>query len=169
MSISYTYMDAIGIGYPNVGCHCTGNGSIYNDMIYDNGDSIPSQDDLDNWIISRIKNDMWLLIQQERDRRKLTGGYKVGNYWFHSDNTSRIQQLGLVMLGVNMPSGIMWKTMSGEFVPMTPTLAGQIFQAAALSDISVFSIAEQKKTTMIASTDPATYDYLSGWQPIYGE
>jgi len=114
-------------------------------------------------------NNMWLLIQGERDRRTSTGGYKVGDYWFHSDDISRIQQLALTMMGANMPSGVMWKTMSGAFVPMTPTLAGQIFQAAAASDISIFSVAEAKKAEMLATSTPATYDYLSGWPLMYGE
>ena len=71
------------------------------------------------------------LHQSERDRRKHDGGYKVGTNWFHSDDTSRIQQIALTIMGANMPANIMWKTMSGSFVLMTPTLAGQIFQAAA--------------------------------------
>jgi len=115
------------------------------------------------------QNSSWRLIQAERDRRKGTGGYKVGNYWFHSDDTSRIQQIALVMMGAGMPSGIMWKTMTGEFVLMTPTLAGQIFQAAASSDIVIFSVAESKKVAMMSSTTPNTYDYLSGWPLMFGE
>jgi len=116
-----------------------------------------------------IQDKMWGLIRDERDRRKSNGGYKVGNYWYHSDDTSRIQQIGLVMLGANMPNNILWKTMSGDFVPMTPTLAGQIFQSAMVSDMTIFAVAEQKKQAMLASNDPASYDYLSGWPKCYGE
>lgn len=129
----------------------------------------PMQSDYDIILRQQAQNNMWLSIQGERDRRKGTGGYKVGNYWFHSDDTSRIQQLALVMFGTNMPAGIMWKTMSGAFVPMTPTLAGQIFQAAATSDITIFSVAESKKVAMLAASTPANYDYLSGWPKAYGE
>ena len=111
----------------------------------------------------------WTLIKKERDRRKSEGGYKVGTYWYHSDDTSRIQQLALVMLSAGMPNNIMWKTMSGDFVLMTPTLAGQVFQAAMVSDMTVFAVAEQKKQAMIAAPDPRTYDYLSGWPLCYGE
>lgn len=162
-------MQAIGTGFPAVGCHCVGNGTVYEDIVWDSGDQIPSKADLDAWILNHIKDEMWLLIQAERDRRKLNGGYKVGTNWFHSDTTSRIQQIGLVMMGANMPNNIMWKTMSGDFVLMTPTLAGQIFQAAATSDMTVFAVAEQKKAAMLASATPQTYDYLSGWPQIYGE
>lgn len=109
----------------------------------------------------------WERIKQERDRRKASG-VNVGGYWFHSDDPSRIQQLGLVMMGANVPA-VPWKTMSGEFVTMSPTLARQIFMAVAAADQAIFGIAEQHKAAMRASEDPAAYDYLTGWPPVYGE
>ncbi len=148
------------ISGPGITFASTTDNNVGVNWVYDGTQFTAPQSDYDN---------MWLLIQAERDRRKTTGGYKVGNYWFHSDDISRIQQLALVMFGTNMPSGIMWKTMSGDFVPMTPTLANQIFQAAAASDIAIFSVAEQKKQEMLASSNPAYYDYLPGWPLIYGE
>lgn len=169
MAQKYTYMELIGRFYPTVGCHTESDGTIYEDIVYDYGDSIPEKSVLDAKMIDAIKADMWENIKIERDRRKDTGGYKVGNYWFHSDTTSRIQQVALAMLGANMPNNILWKTMSGGFVPMTPTLAAQIFQAAMISDTIIFAIAEQKKAEMMASSDPANYDYLTGWPKIYGE
>lgn len=117
---------------------------------------------------AEMQTKMWLLIQAERDRRK-AAGRKVGNYWFHSDDPSRIQQIGLVIFGASMPTGIMWKTMAGDFVSMTPTLAGQIFQAQAVADTILFGLAEQKKAAMLLLSDPTTYDYLSGWPLVYGE
>ncbi len=167
--MSVNYIQAIGHAYPNVGCHAIGDGSVYENIVYDSGDPIPPQADLDTWIVTQIKSDMWDLIKAERDRRTTTGGYKVGNYWYHSDNASRIQQIALVMLGANMPSGVMWKTMSGEFVSMTPTLAMQIFQAAIASDMAIFTVAEQKRAAMSIAADPDSYNYLSGWPLIYGE
>lgn len=169
MTVSLNYMQAIGTGFPTVGCHCLGDGSIYENIVWDNGGSVPTQSDLDIWIANYIKLEMTTLILAERYRRTSTGGYQVGTYWFHSDDTSRVQQIALVIMGSNMPANIMWKTMSGEFVLMTPTLANQIFQSASSSDIGIFNVAEQKKTTMLASSDPGSYDYLSGWPLVYGE
>lgn len=111
----------------------------------------------------------WELIKAERDRRKLEGGYKVGTKWYHSDTSSRIQQLGLVMMGAALPANLYWKTMDNSFILMTQTLAGQIFQSAAASDMTIFTVAEQKKAAMLASADPANYDHLTGWPLIYGE
>ncbi len=169
MSISYTYMQAIGIGFPGVWCHSPDNGAIYESIVTEPGITLPTKSALDTWIVNQVKTDVWELIKAERDRRKNEGGYTVGIDWYHSDPSSRIQQLGLVMMGAGLPANLYWKTMSNSFVLMTPTLALQIFQAAAASDMTIFTIAEQKKAAMLASATPGTYDYLSGWPVIYGE
>jgi hypothetical protein len=106
-------------------------------------------------------------IKAERDHRAQTGGFKVGTKWYHSDTFSRTQQMGLVMLGSNIPSGTQWKTMDGSFIAMTPTLAGQIFAAAAASDIATFAAAEAHIAAVTASQDPASYDFSQGWPQIY--
>jgi len=169
MSLSYTYMDAIGKGFPGVQCDALGNGSIYEDIIWRAGPALPSKAELDQWILDYYKTEMWELIKVERDRRKELGGYVVGANWYHSDTSSRIQQLGLVIMGAGIPANLYWKTMAGSFVLMTQTLAGQIFQTAAVSDMAIFTVAEQKKAAMLASANPKNYDYLSGWPLIYGE
>lgn len=92
------------------------------------------------------------LIKAERDRRIQKGGYKVGANWFHSDTFSRSQQIGLVMMGANIPTGLQWKTMGGGKVTMTQALAGQIFQAAAMSDIAVFAAADAAIADLAAGT-----------------
>lgn len=117
---------------------------------------------------ARAQQRKWEDIQAERDRRK-ANGVKVGNYWFHTDDSSRIQQIGLVMMGNDMPSNIMWKTMTGEFVQMTPQLAQQIFQAVAAQDIALFTIAEQHRAAMLAAENPCDYNYNTGWPPTFGE
>lgn len=116
-----------------------------------------------------LQTQMADLIKTERYRRTSTGGYLVGGHWYNSDDSSRIQQMALVMMGAGMPAGIMWKTLSGEFVLMSPTLAGQIFQAAAASDMAMFAVSQTKISAMMALSDPSAYDYLTGWPRIYGE
>lgn len=112
---------------------------------------------------------VWESIKAERDRRTESGGYVVDTKWFHSDQKSRSQQLGLVLLGSGIPSGLMWKTMDGTFVEMTPTLAQQILGAAAASDQAIFSAAETHKAAMEAAADPAAYDFSGGWPKVFWE
>lgn len=122
--------------------------------------------------LEQIKSRQWDAIKAERDRRKVGGvKVKVGttNKWFHSDDASRIQQMGLVMMGTNMPADLQWKTLDGSFVAMTPAIAGNVFAAAAASDQAIFAVAEGHKTAMEASVDPSTYDFSTGWPKIYGE
>jgi hypothetical protein len=110
----------------------------------------------------------WESIKAERDRRQKAGVLVQGK-WFHSDDSSRIQQLGLVMMGTNMPANLEWKTMDGSFVTMTPTLASQIFTGTALRDQAIFARAEQHRAAMQASADPAAYDFSGGWPLGFGE
>lgn len=101
-------------------------------------------------------------IKAERDRRRPLG-VTVGAVKFHSDDTSRIQQLGLLMMGANMPAGLKWKVVGGAMVDMTPTLAQQVFAATAARDQALFAAAEAHIAAATASDDPAAYDYSAGW------
>jgi hypothetical protein len=114
-----------------------------------------------------IKARKWDAIKSERDRRTENGGFKVGAKWFHSDQKSRSQQLGLVLLGANIPAGLQWKTMDGSFVTMTQTLAQQILGAGAASDQAIFTAAETHRATMEASADPSAYDFSGGWPATF--
>ena len=113
-------------------------------------------------VLAREREAVWGQIKGHRDAVKAQG-VQVGANWFHSDDSSRIQQLGLVMMGANLPAGVQWKTMSGSFVTMTPTLAGQIFQATAARDMAVFAVAEQHRLGVWAAPDPTAYNWQTGW------
>lgn len=104
--------------------------------------------------------DRWIAIKTIRDRKTQQGGYKVGTNWYHSDTFSRTQQLGLVLLGANLPNGLMWKTMQGTFVEMTQTLAQQVFAAAAAQDSAIFGYAEYLKAH-------PNLDINVGWPETY--
>lgn len=108
-------------------------------------------------------------IKAFRDQRAVSGGYQVGGFWYHSDVFSRSQQMGLFMLGQNIPVGLEWKTMPGSKVPMSSTLASQIFSAASASDVALFAAAETHLQNVDVSESPETYDFSGGWPPVYGE
>lgn len=116
-----------------------------------------------------IKSSMWKKIKTERDRRTEIGGFNVGTKWYHSDSPSRIKLLSLVLMGLNIPPNLQWKTMDNTFITMTPTLAGKIFGAAASNDIAIFTAAETHKATMELSSDPSNYDFTTGWPTTFGE
>lgn len=109
----------------------------------------------------------WQQIKDLRDQKTQNGGYQVDGNWYHSDTFSRTQQIGLTMYGANMPEGLMWKTMGGTFVPMTPTLAQQIFAAAGAQDAALFAHAEALKAQVEAAANPYTVDITVGWPATY--
>lgn len=119
--------------------------------------------------VARLKNEVWNRIQAERDRRTDQGGYKVGAKWFPSDMRSRLQQLGLALLGANIPAGIRLKTMDGSFVVISQALSQQILAASVASDQAIATAAETHKTAMEASSDPSGYDFSAGWPKSFGE
>ena len=163
-----TYVYVIGAKFPNVQVSCAGDPDVYEDLKYEGGDPMPTKDQLDAAKIEIIKLNAWENLKAYRDMRK-AGGVKVGDYWFHSDDASRIQQIALTMLGSNMPANLQWKTMTGAFVTMTPTLASQIFQTSIQSDTTIFGIAENHRQAMLSSSDPENYDFSGGWPITYAE
>lgn len=114
----------------------------------------------------------WEAIKVHRDKLSDTGGYRVtvGNVskWFHSDIKSQNQQMGLLILGSNVPP-VQWKTMDGTFVTMNQAWATAIFAAAATQGIAIFAAAEVHKAAMMAVDDPTTYDWRAGWPATYSE
>lgn len=108
---------------------------------------------------------VWSYIKQQRDRIK-AGGVLVSGKWYHSDEASRVQQIGLCMMGAGVPA-VAWKTMDGSFVTMTPAIAAAIFTATATLDMAAFAAAEGHRAAMLAATDPASYDYSAGWPAIF--
>jgi hypothetical protein len=109
---------------------------------------------------------MWDAIKARRDFLSDTGGYLAGGKWFHSDAKSKTQQLALAMMGAAVPA-VQWKTMDGSFIAMSQTLAGQIFQAAAQQDMSIFAVAESHRAAMLASSNPMAYKFDGGWPAVF--
>lgn len=106
------------------------------------------------------------LVHQERDMRKRASGYSVGEYWFHSDIESKIEQIGLLLLGDDIPPGLMWKTMGGVEVAMTPQLARSLFLAGVSSTASKFAAAKQH-VAHIEANGWEGHDFFTGWPPAY--
>jgi hypothetical protein len=117
--------------------------------------------------IAAAKQQAWDRIKAERDQRK-NGGVLVSGKWFHTDVDSRIQQLGLVLMGAGVPS-VNWKTLDGSFTTMSQALAGGIFQAVATLDMALFSVAESHRAAMEASDNPDAYDFSTGWPAHFTE
>jgi hypothetical protein len=106
-------------------------------------------------------------ITTKRDVLLLTGGAKVGEHWFHSDTHSKVQQLSLMIAGAALPANLMWKTMSGEKILMTPVLAVQIYQTQMYQESVLFNHAESLLAQIYEMEFPETLDIENGWPEVY--
>lgn len=109
----------------------------------------------------------WSRIKERREAIK-RGGVLVSGKWFHTDDASRVQQLGLVLMGASVPA-VSWKTLDGTSITMTAPIATGIFQAVAALDMAAHATAETNKAALLAAPDPDAYDFSAGWPAIYQE
>jgi hypothetical protein len=124
---------------------------------------------LDENKLMKARNERWLEIQAVRDHRLDKGGFKIGNYWYHSDQPSQSNYTDLLMMGSNVPAGLMWKTMSKAYVEMTSPIVGQLLFRKVTQKNLTFQAAALHEIAMKQSADPLNYDFTTGWPPIYGE
>lgn len=74
--MSHTYIQAIGLGFPNVQAHATGAGTVYTDLVWDGGAPLPSQATLDQWIQSNPDN-VGIVIPKYEFRKLFTLNERV--------------------------------------------------------------------------------------------
>lgn len=53
--MAYSYIQAIGKGFPTVQCRANGRGEQYNELTWENGDPLPTQATLDAWIAANTE------------------------------------------------------------------------------------------------------------------
>lgn len=166
----YNYLYALAENWPDIKAHSADGGLTYEGLVNDGEIPLPTKTEIDEYLKEKARAEKWEQLKAYRELRRQSG-VLVSGHWYHSDDTSRIQVMGLTMLGASMPPGIMWKTIPNTFVEMTPTRAQEIFQAILNGDMTNFSIAEQHRQQLLASADPANYDFTTSpaWPAIYGE
>lgn len=131
--------------------------------------------------VTAAKTGKWAAIKAKRDAIK-AGGVNVGTKWYHSDESSRTQYIGLLRIAdaaiaaggtgsTTLQYGgqdIQWKTMDGTFIKMSVQRANDVFNAVSGLDFAAFGAAEAHKAAMEASADPASYDFAAGWPATFG-
>lgn len=112
-------------------------------------------------------------LKTERDRRQLEGGVKVGDHWYLSTERATGEYNSLINASQGMPEDTVlrsgWRTMSGATVDMTPLLARQILLAGIQQRCAIDDAALAHKAAMEACADPASYDFSTGWPPVFGD
>lgn len=112
------------------------------------------------YLMSRIK---------EKRLQIENGGVQVKGLWFNSDQSSRLQFMGISMGLYAMPKNLKWKTMSGEYITMNKDLAMSICEAIIELDLDAFSNGEKLKTELSTIADTKDFDINRGWPAIYSK
>lgn len=119
---------------------------------------------------------MWERIKAYRDHREESGVSVMVNgvtYWFHSDAKSLIKYLFLLFLATVFssvfPSALKWKTMGGDEVQLSPMDVIAVFNRVLYIGNYVFELGRIHRQQMLLADDPESYDYTTGWPPIFGE
>lgn len=165
------YVECIGRNYPNVHVVCIGDPENYADIIWQGGEPLPTEAQLQAKNLENIKWDKWYEIEEERDRRDAESGVQVEvegvQYWFHTDIKSLVKYLGLDKLASvgKLPDfpPIPWRTMNKTYVVMNGPIVTAIIEGIALRALQIFQVADEHRYDMMESADPANYDYSTGW------
>lgn len=108
-------------------------------------------------------------IKKHRDT--LTADYIIiDGHHFHSDASSRIQQLSLTKMGQaqQVPPGLMWQTKNHGLIELTNETAAQFEMVTLEHDMRLFANAQRHIAAVEALEDIQAvldYDYTTGWQP----
>lgn len=70
--MTYTYIQAIGEGFPAVYCHAQGDGSVYEDIVWDGGAALPSKETLDAWIAANPMGSQGIVLTKYEFRKLFT-------------------------------------------------------------------------------------------------
>ncbi|EDT2963597.1 DUF4376 domain-containing protein [Salmonella enterica subsp. enterica] len=120
-------------------------------------------------VLDNAKSRVRQAIKVRRD--EVTADYIViGDYHFHSDANSRIQQMSLTRMGQaqQIPAGLMWQTKNNGLIELTNDIAAQFETVTVDHDMRLFANAQRHIAEVEALEDIQAvidYDYSSGWQP----
>lgn len=111
------------------------------------------------------------------------GGVLVSGHWYHTDPTSKIQHLGNkdtardmldagalptdALLDPVTGNPIVWRVMSGVYVPMTIQIALDVVRAGKALELAAFAAAETHRTALAQAANPGEYDFSGGWPAVY--
>lgn len=110
-------------------------------------------------------------VEIKRHRDHITADYIIiDGHHFHSDASSRIQQMTLTKMGLagQIPKGLMWQTKNHGLIELTNDIAARFEAETMAHDMRLFATAQRHIAAVEALTDMQAvmdYDYNTGWQP----
>lgn len=117
---------------------------------------------------------LWGRIKELRQRCK-DGGVAVSiagtERWFHTDADSRIQWLDLLtdVRDGTLQAGLLWKSMSGDFVALTDEVVLAYRAALKVKETAAFTRAEVLRAAINNAADPLLVDLTTGWPANFND
>ncbi|MHA0510219.1 DUF4376 domain-containing protein [Enterobacter kobei] len=134
-------------------------------------DNIFSQWDGEQWVpnLESAKQHQIANIKAHRDNLS-SDHINIDGIHFHSDISSRIQQITLTKMGKagTVPAGLMWQTKNVGLIELTNEIAAQFEDVTIAHDMRLFATALQHIAaieSLESINDVLAYDYSQGWQP----
>lgn len=156
--MAYTYIQAIGDGFPKVHCHAIGDGTIYSNIVWDSGDPLPTQATLDSYIFSQLQVSQCAIIDAAYyNAMQLPVAY-IGTT-FQADlnsqstlNKAIVSLQGLVANGGSLPANFGWSDSMNVMVPMTLVQLQGLAASMLAPAWAAFSHQQTQKAAIRAAT-----------------
>ena len=117
------YMELISDNYPNINCSSS-DPSIYEGIVWDSGDELPSKDVLDGLWFQKVKADKLAEINAFRDNWFTTQGFWFQGHIYDCDALSKTNVTGTItaiVVGQTLPADFTWRSKLNEDIPMNNT------------------------------------------------
>lgn len=162
------YMTMISTNFPNVGCFCMGDPTVYSNVIWQNGDPMPSKITLDGMALPFYQDLVCNNIDVKRNQ-VLTGGYTDAGSILWDTGQEDIQNLAgvctLIACGA-ITSSVTWRDANNVNHTLTPTELITLAGGMAVFTQTVYGVGWYHKANVNALTDVASvlaYDFSAGW------
>ena len=113
--------------------------------------------------IEDIKSQMVNIVWSNMDRIKYSAGISAGGYLFDSSQESRERYIAMNGLGSVLPEGIQWKTLSGEYVTLTPQLLQEIITAGVNMEHDLYLWCASKVAEINSATNLSSVTLSCDW------
>lgn len=166
--LTCTYLTVIADLYPNVQCYAIGDPTVYANLVWEGGDPIPPQSQLDAGMVTCAQNYMRIQINNYRNLI-LSSGYTDSNGITWSTAAVDIQNLaGVVsLISVGIVTGNQtWRDDNNVNHTMTPAQLVALAAEIGGFTAAVYQVSWTHKSNIEALTSASAvlaYDYTTGW------
>ncbi len=162
------YMEIISTNYPNVGCFCNSDPTVYSNIIWQNGDPLPSKNTLDAAALPFYQASTCDLVDAYRQQIQY-GGYtdSSSTEWDSApDDIANLSGICTLIACGAVTTSQTWRDANNVNHTLTPTQLVTLGAELAVFAATCYGVAWTHKGNINALTDVASvqsYDYTTGW------